>query len=94
MALDPTIQQLFEEDLAAGVRVFRGELDLAHRRQADGAAQDMRVTGGFLMQNLFASDLPEVVAGLNTGVRTPTTISQPSSGVIDTGVPTGTTAVK
>lgn len=73
------MQEMFEGDLAQAVARRRDDSDLAAARQRDGAAYDMRMLGGFMTGSLFSSDDPERFAGLNAGVRVPTTIDHPSA---------------
>ena len=67
--------------LKAGTEINQlasGELQLAMARQRDGATYDQRVLGAVAAVELLVSDDPMQIAGLNTGIRTPTTISHPS----------------
>jgi hypothetical protein len=59
--------------------VYSADMQLAHRRQADGAAFDMRLLGGALTNAIVSSDDPATFAGYNAAVRVPTTIDQPSA---------------
>lgn len=74
--MDPDMVKLINNMAGAALQNANREADLRVGRQSDGAAQDMRVSGGFLEQNLFASDEPNRFAGLNAGVRVPTTLEQ------------------
>lgn len=58
---------------------YQDEMRLAYRRQGDGAAFDMRLLNGALTNACLTADDPMTVAGLNTAVRTPTTIDHPSA---------------
>lgn len=70
---------IYYSDAAEAVARRRDEITLAHRRQADAAAYDMRALGGFIVSALFSSDDPERFAGLNAGVRVPTTLDHPNA---------------
>lgn len=72
------LDDIFSGDLAQAVSRRRDDSDLAIARQRDGAAYDMRMLGGFITSALFSSDDAERFAGLNAGVRIPTTLSHPS----------------
>ena len=65
-------------------QIAMADLNLAFARQRDGAAYDQRNLGAVAAVELLVSNDPMQVAGLNTGVRTPTTISHPS--MLDSGV--------
>lgn len=58
------------------MQAFKAEVLGAFRRQADGAAQDMRVIGGMIGSALLTSDDPAKFASLNAGVRVPMTVPQ------------------
>ena len=75
MAVD--LQEMFAADAAESIARRRDDSQLATARQRDGAAFDMRMLGGFLASSLFSSDDPERFAGLNAGVRVPTTLDHP-----------------
>jgi len=75
MAVD--LQEMFSADAAEAIARRRDDSQLATARQRDGAAYDMRMLGGFMTASLFASDDPERFAGLNSGVRIPTTVDHP-----------------
>lgn len=75
MAVD--LQEMFAADAAEAIARRRDDSQLATARQRDGAAYDMRMLGGFMTGSLFSSDDPERFAGLNAGVRVPTTIDHP-----------------
>ena len=77
MAADSlSLQDVINADWAESVARRRDDTQLAVARQRDGAGQDMRVIGGFLAAQLFASDDPERFAGLNAGVQVPTTLAK------------------
>ena len=82
MAMSPELLNLFESDLAAHLGRQRDDIYLAVARQRDGAAYDMRALGAFTLGNLFTSDDPERMAGLNAGVRIPTTLTHPNAVVM------------
>jgi hypothetical protein len=75
MAVD--LQEMFAADAAEAIARRRDDSMLASARQRDGAAYDMRMLGGFMTASLFASDDPERFAGLNSGIRVPTSIDTP-----------------
>jgi hypothetical protein len=75
MAVD--LNEMFSADAAEAIARRRDDSQLATARQRDGAAYDMRMLGGFMTGSLFSSDDPERFAGLNAGVRVPTTIDHP-----------------
>lgn len=78
MLLD-TLLEAYGADLLEGARLRAGDVALATARQRDGAAQDMRVIGGAIAAEVLRSDDPAQFAGLNAGVRIPTTLDQPGS---------------
>lgn len=68
--------------MMAGIQqhqVTQFDLNLAFARQRDGATYDQRVLGAVAAVELLVSDDPMQVAGLNTGMRTPTTVDHPSA---------------
>lgn len=64
-----------------GQQTWHRELDLAFRRQGDGAAFDMRALGAVAANELLVSNDPSEISRLNAAVRTPTTIDHPSAKV-------------
>lgn len=79
--MDPELVKMLNAELGTGVSRRSSDVDLAFSRQRDGAAYDMRMLGAFVTGNLFASDDPERFAGLNAGVRVPTTLDHPNAKV-------------
>lgn len=77
MALGDLLQ-MFEADSAEAIGRRRDDTQLATARQRDGAAQDMRVIGGVITQELLTSDDAESAMGFNAAVRVPTTLDHPS----------------
>ena len=78
--LPDTIQTSLMGLMIQQQQIAMGDLQLAFARQRDGAAYDMRVIGAISANELLVSNDPVQFAGLNTGIRTPTTISHPSVG--------------
>lgn len=74
-----TVQQQMLTNAIMGQHVFNRETDLAFRRQADGAAFDMRVIGAVAASELLVSNDPADFARTNAAVRVPTTIDHPSA---------------
>lgn len=78
MAISEGMLSMLELDAAEAVARRRDDTQQAIARQRDGAVYDMRGLGGFMTQQLFASDNGVTFADLNAAVRTPTTIDHPS----------------
>ena len=76
--MDPLLAGQFSADTAMALARQRDDAQHAQARQRDGAAYDMRMLGGFITGELFRSDDPAQFAGLNAGVRVPTTLDHPS----------------
>lgn len=76
-----SLDELFAADAAESIARRRDNTQLALARQSDGAAQDMRVVGGLIASELLTSNDPMQMAGLNAGVRTPTTVDHPGNPV-------------
>jgi hypothetical protein len=74
-----SLDELFAADAAESIARRRDNTQLALARQSDGAAQDMRVVGGLIAAELLAANDPMTMAGLNAGVRTPTTLDHPGN---------------
>lgn len=77
--MGPELEKLFSADAAEAVARRRDDSALAVARQRDGAAYDLRMLGGFMTSALFSSDDPATFAGLNAGVRVPTTLDHPGN---------------
>ena len=82
--MDPTIAQAFalatlRETHENGLRIGRqsDEMMLRVGRQSDASALDHRQYAGFVATQLFNSDDPMTVAGMNTAIRTPSTVEHP-----------------
>ena len=60
-------------------QVAMGDLNLAFARQRDGATFDQRVLGAVAASELLVSNDGMQIAGLNSGVRTPTTLDHPGA---------------
>lgn len=60
-------------------QVAMADLNLAFARQRDGATFDQRVLGAVAASELLVSNDGMQIAGLNAGVRTPTTIDHPGA---------------
>lgn len=75
----PNLDELFTADAAEAIARRRDHTQLALQRQSDGAAQDMRAVGGMIAGELMSSNDPTQLAGLNAGVRIPTTVSHPGN---------------
>jgi hypothetical protein len=73
------LQSIFESRIAAASARSMEHADGAMARQTDGAAYDMRALGAVITSELVQSDDPMGMAGLNTGIRTPLTITQPGN---------------
>jgi hypothetical protein len=80
----PDLDAMFGADAAEAIARRRDDTHLAVARQRDGAAYDLRMLGGFMTASLFASDDPERFAGMNAGVRVPTTVDHPGNPVAKT----------
>lgn len=72
------LMQLFAADAAEAIGRRRDDTNLATARQRDATQLDNRALQGFIWAELFRSDDPAQFAGLNAGVRTPTTLDLPS----------------
>lgn len=70
---------MFTADAAEAIARRRDDTQLAIARQRDASAYDMRMLGGFMTGTLFSSDDAERFAGINAGVRVPTTLDHPSA---------------
>lgn len=73
----PMILDAHYADCLEAIGRRRDDINLAQARQRDGAAQDMRVVGSAIAANIIQSDDPTQYAGLNAGVRVPTTLDHP-----------------
>jgi len=60
-------------------QLLMSDFGLALARQRDGATYDQRVLGAVSAVELLVTNDPMQVAGLNTAIRTPTTIDHPSA---------------
>lgn len=80
MAID--LNELLIAELASGSARRTTDADLAVSRQRDGAAFDMRALGASIAGSLLAADDPSQFAGLNAGVRIPTTLDHPNTVVV------------
>lgn len=70
---------LFGADAAEAIARRRDDTQLAINRQRDGAAADMRVLGGVIAAELLTQNDPMGMAGMNAGIRVPTTVDHPSN---------------
>lgn len=80
MSLQAIVEAHYADCLEAIGR-RRDDINLATARQRDGAAQDMRVVGSAIAANIIQSDDPTQYAGLNAGIRVPTTVDHPGNPV-------------
>lgn len=87
MPISAELLGLLEGDMGLSIRSQAQEVGLAHARQRDGAAFDMRALGAAVASELVQSDDPQTFAGLNTAVRIPTTVDHPGIGPGIQGVP-------
>ncbi len=72
---------LFSADAAEAIGRRRDDTSLAQSRQRDGAAQDMRVVGGLIADELLTSNDRTRFADTNAAVRIPTTVDHPGNPV-------------
>ena len=79
----PTVDlnSLLFAQLAQQANVFTSELNLAYRRQGDAIQIRNSVIDSVVTGEILRGDDPMQIAGLNAGVRTPTTIDHPSATV-------------
>ena len=75
--LPPSIQQHFMGRIALESVNYASEIALANRRQADGAAFDMRALGGLLGVEFLVSNDTSEMTRTNAAVRIPTTLDHP-----------------
>lgn len=77
----PTVDlnSLLFAQLAQQANVFTSELNLAYRRQGDAIQIRNSVIDSVVTGEILRGDDPMQIAGLNAGVRTPTTIDHPSA---------------
>jgi hypothetical protein len=73
------LQAMFDSRVAASSARSMEHADGAMARQTDGAAYDMRALGAVIATELVQSAEPMGMAGLNAGIRTPLTITQPGN---------------
>ncbi len=76
--LPATIHQNLLAMFIGGQQVAMRDTDLAFARQRDVTTHALQTLQAVAAVELLVSDDPMQVAGLNTGIRTPTTISHPS----------------
>jgi len=69
----------FEAAEAHGVVRLDDDIDLATARQRDSTQVFNKLLDGFISAELFRSDDPAQFAGLNAGVRIPTTLDHPNA---------------
>ena len=83
MALAQMMDAFYTDSLEAVGR-RRDDINLATARQRDGAAQDNRTVGAAIVTAVLQSDDPAQYAGINAGVRVPTTLDHPGNPVVRT----------
>jgi hypothetical protein len=71
------LNELFCTDAAEALAARRDDTRLATARQRDGSAQDMRVVGGMLADELLRSNEADKGADRNAAARNPTTLDHP-----------------
>lgn len=79
MPISPELLGLLEGDMGLSIRNQSQEVGLAHARQRDGAASDMRALGAAVAVAMLQADEPTTFAGINAGVRTPDTLDHPGN---------------
>ena len=75
------MNNLLLTQLAQQANVFTSELNLAYRRQGDAIQIRNSVIDSVVTGEILRGDDPMQIAGLNAGVRAPTTIDHPSATV-------------
>jgi hypothetical protein len=75
------LNSLLFAQLAQQANVFTSELNLAYRRQGDAIQIRNSVIDSVVTGEILRGDDPMQIAGLNAGIRTPTTIDHPSAKV-------------
>lgn len=85
MALDAAVVDQLTAAASRGILRQSDRADEASARQSDGAAFDMRLLGGVMANELIGENERANVGGLNTAIRTPSTIDHYALG----GAPAG-----
>lgn len=75
------MDEFWQNDFREAAARRRESAQQIHERQSDAAGQDMRVIGAAIASAVVSSDDPQQFAGLNAGVRVPTTVDHPGNPV-------------